>query len=242
MNMTKKIDSIQQQIGSRSALQNYKLISTGHESGFWFFIMNEMLTMASSSVRGSLGVWFRRFTYALLTAHVGKKVKIGRECSMKRPQHITLEDGTKLGDYVSLDIKNHGKNIIIGKNVTIGHSTIFSCIGGKIIIGYNSEIGKSCRLGSLKNLTIGKNVKIGDCCYVIGAGHEFDSLEIPIIKQNVVSKGPSIIEDNVVIGEQVSVLDGVKIGEGARVKAGSLVNKDVPAGKIVGGIPAEIVG
>lgn len=51
-----------------------------------------------------------------------------------------------------------------------------------------------------------------------------------------------IIEDDVFIGARSIVLKGVRIGKGAVVGAGSVVSRDVPAGAIVAGNPAEIVG
>lgn len=40
---------------------------------------------------------------------------------------------------------------------------------------------------------------------------------------------------------RVTVLSGVNIGDGAVVAAGALVTNDVPAGALVGGVPAHII-
>lgn len=50
------------------------------------------------------------------------------------------------------------------------------------------------------------------------------------------------IEDNVCIGGFSKIMPGVKIGKGAIVAGGSVVTKDVPAGVIVGGNPAKVIG
>lgn len=50
------------------------------------------------------------------------------------------------------------------------------------------------------------------------------------------------IKDNVFIGTNSTILPDVTIGPNAVIAAGSLVNKDVPEGKIVAGVPAKVVG
>lgn len=50
------------------------------------------------------------------------------------------------------------------------------------------------------------------------------------------------IFDNVFIGAGTRILPGVSIGPNSIVAAGSLVNKDVPSGVIVGGVPARVIG
>ena len=51
---------------------------------------------------------------------------------------------------------------------------------------------------------------------------------------------PVIIEDDVWIGANCTVLDGANIGRGAVVAAGSVVTKDVPRFSIVAGVPATV--
>jgi acetyltransferase-like isoleucine patch superfamily enzyme len=51
--------------------------------------------------------------------------------------------------------------------------------------------------------------------------------------------GRVVIGRDVVVGASCTILPGVVIGDGAVVSALSLVNKDVPAGSVVGGVPAR---
>lgn len=51
--------------------------------------------------------------------------------------------------------------------------------------------------------------------------------------------GPVVVGRDVVIGANCTILPGVVIGDGAVVAAHSLVNKDVPPGERVGGVPAR---
>ena len=53
---------------------------------------------------------------------------------------------------------------------------------------------------------------------------------------------PVVIEDDVWIGPNATILKGVRIGTGAFIEAGSLVTRDVPAGARVLGNPAVVVG
>jgi len=52
---------------------------------------------------------------------------------------------------------------------------------------------------------------------------------------------PVIIERNVWLGNHVIIVPGVHIGEGAIIAMGSVVTKNVSAGAVVGGNPAEVL-
>ena len=48
-----------------------------------------------------------------------------------------------------------------------------------------------------------------------------------------------IVEDDVFIGANCTILKNVRIGEGSIIAAGSIVTKEVPSGEIWGGVPAR---
>ena len=52
---------------------------------------------------------------------------------------------------------------------------------------------------------------------------------------------PIIIEDDVWIGANSTILPGVKIGKGSIVAAGSVVTTDVPENNLYGGVPAKFL-
>lgn len=50
---------------------------------------------------------------------------------------------------------------------------------------------------------------------------------------------PIFVEDGVWVGAGATILPGVTLGAGSVVAAGALVNRNVPAGAVVGGVPAR---
>lgn len=54
--------------------------------------------------------------------------------------------------------------------------------------------------------------------------------------------GRVTIGNDVFIGYGAIILPGVSVGDGSVVGAGALVTKDVPAGKVVVGVPARVLG
>ena len=59
--------------------------------------------------------------------------------------------------------------------------------------------------------------------------------------RGALSNSPVIIEDNVWIGQSVSILKGVKIGFGSIIGSNSVVTKEIPPHSIAVGIPAKVV-
>ena len=50
---------------------------------------------------------------------------------------------------------------------------------------------------------------------------------------------PTIIEDRVWCGANVTITKGVRIGTGAVIAAGTVVTKDVPEKAVMAGVPAK---
>ena len=99
-----------------------------------------------------------------------------------------------------------------------------------------------------ERLVIGRYCSIADdVVFLLGGGHSLDTFSTFPVSAKIfgvpssICKGPIEIEDDVWIGYRATILSGVHIGRGAVVAAGALVNKDVPAYSIVGGVPARII-
>lgn len=128
----------------------------------------------------------------------------------------------------------------VGKNATIQRRTYFGKNSIKFLGNY-SGLGLNFRVYNT-NLTIGNYVMTGPDVLIMGGGHKFNDINIPICQQGSTSVSEMTIEDDVWIGARVTILGKVKrIGTGAIIGAGSVITKDVPDYAIVGGNPAKII-
>ena len=134
------------------------------------------------------------------------------------------------------------KNVKLGENVTISHSTnLYGCeLGDNVFVGpfveiqSNVKVGKNSRISSHSFLCSG--VEIGEDCF-IAHGVMFTNDKFTEDRDNWVER-KTVIGNNVRIGSNATILP-VTIGEGAVIGAGSVVTKDVPAGVTVKGNPAK---
>ena len=106
---------------------------------------------------------------------------------------------------------------------------LYRLIGVKV--GKDASVGRGVMLDIFfpDQIEIGENVVIGYNTTVLG--HEFLVREWRI--------GRVIIEKDVTIGANCTILPGIIIGEGATVSAMSLVNRDIPPHSFWGGVPVR---
>ena len=113
--------------------------------------------------------------------------------------------------------------------------------GGSVRIGRDTHIQPNCQFSGYKAaIEIGCEVQIAPRCAFYPYDHGL-SLEEPIFKQALTTKGKITIEDDAWLGFGVIVLSGVRIGKGAVVGAGSVVSSSIPDGAIAVGVPARVV-
>ena len=94
------------------------------------------------------------------------------------------------------------------------------------------------------SLTIGKKVIFGPHPTIITGDHRIDVVGKYIMdsKEKLPENdAPVVIEDDVWIGANVTILKGVTIGRGSVVAAGAVVTKSCPPYSIIGGVPAKVL-
>jgi len=132
------------------------------------------------------------------------------------------------------------ENIFIGNYFNLmDHCRLYAHNGGKIIIGDHVSMNSNVIIGAADqgDIRIGNDVLIGPNVVLRASNHRFDRKELPINKQGH-SGGTIIIEDDVWIGANTTILPNVRIGRGAIIGAGTVVNKDILAYSLATGVPA----
>ena len=108
--------------------------------------------------------------------------------------------------------------------------------------GLNTHLGEGvfinagCRFQDQGGIYVGDRALIGHNVVIATLNHNQD----PKLRANLLP-APVHIGADAWIGSSSTILPGVTIGEGAIVAAGAVVTKDVPAGAIVGGVPAKVI-
>jgi putative colanic acid biosynthesis acetyltransferase WcaF len=105
----------------------------------------------------------------------------------------------------------------------------------KVTIGEYSWIGDDVVLYSLGEIQIGSHTVISQNTYICSGSHDFNRVTFDIYEELVK------IGNQVWVASDVFISPGVTVGDGTIVGVRSLVLKDLPAGKICYGSPAEVV-
>ncbi|MBC8389146.1 MAG: acyltransferase [Actinobacteria bacterium] len=234
-------DKIQKELFARdkSKIAKYINLFVG-KKGFLNLLKYEIITVLFQDMRGALGIFFRNLFYPLLFKKVGKGVSFGKSVTIRHPHKISIEDDVVIDDYCVLDAKGLNNNgIYISKNVFVGRGSILSCKNGDIILEKNVNIGFNSEIFSGSKVVVGENTLIAAYVYIIGGGHDYSRVDIPISEQEKPSHGIKI-EKNCWIGAGAEVFDNVTIGEDTIIGAGAVVSKDIPAFSIAAGVPARV--
>lgn len=124
--------------------------------------------------------------------------------------HVMIRESNEIGDQVSIGTNSVIEHHVILKTGARVHSCVF-------IPEYSTLY---------EGAWVGPNVVVTNAMYPLS----------PDAKANL--KGATLLS-GAKVGANCTLLPGVTIGENALIGAGSVVTKDVPAGKVVAGNPAH---
>lgn len=151
-------------------------------------------------------------------------------------------------------IVGEGPGVKLYTGTAIGHNTL---LGDYFSIRERCTVGDYCIISRNVSVnyetTIGNYTKIMDNSHITGnmkiGSHVFISVLVASTNDNSMGRnedatehlsGP-VVEGYVTIGAGASLLPGVVVGRNSIVGAGALITKNVPADKVVMGIPAKVV-
>jgi bifunctional UDP-N-acetylglucosamine pyrophosphorylase/glucosamine-1-phosphate N-acetyltransferase len=187
------------------------------------------------------------------STHIEASVEIGRDTVIL--PGTFLRGGTRIGsdcvigpstdlldtvvDDGALVEHSVGRGAVVGAGATVGP---YAYLRPGTVLGEASKVGAYCEV---KNTWVGTGSKVPHLSYVgdteIG---EEANLGAGTITANYDGKNKhrTTIKDGVFTGINTNLIAPVTIGENAYLGAGSVVNKDIPPGKLAVGMPARVIG
>lgn len=139
------------------------------------------------------------------------------------------------------------RGVVFGDRCTVGRfasirptNVMVNEAGEGLKLGNNSNIGPYSWIGCSGYIELGDNVMMGPRVSLLAENHNFERTDIPMKEQGV-TRGTIVIEDDCWLGANCSVLSGVRVGRGSIIATGAVVTKDVPPWSIVAGVPARVI-
>jgi galactoside O-acetyltransferase len=188
---------------------------------FFYLLRRELadyIEFFVSYLPGGTGQKLRYYFYRRILMRIGTPAEIEQGIHIYEARSISIGNFFSCGRHCSLNAGGGG-SISIKNNVCLNIDVnIIASIGGVV--------------------SIGNNVLIGPRVLMRTSSHTFLREDLAISKQGH-RPGKILIDDDIWIGGNVTIVGDVKIGKGAVVGACALVNKDVPEYAVVGGVPAK---
>lgn len=155
-------------------------------------------------------------------------------------QHATvvLPRSTYAGPGFRLEIPGAAE-LVVGENVTFRRG--FYCEiapGGVVRIGAGTTFTGDAMVQISTSLDIGERCVFGQSAFIADGSHRFRDPTRHVLDQGYDFR-PLRIEDGAFILTKCTIV--ASIGRGAVIAANSLVNREVPAYSLAGGVPAKVL-
>ena len=187
---------------------------------------------ASTHIEASVEIG--RDTIILPGTFLRGETKIGSDCVIG-PSTDLLDTVVESGALVEHSV---GRGAVVGAGAAVGP---YAYLRPGTVLGEVSKVGAYCEV---KNTRVGVGSKVPHLSYVgdteIGEGANLGAGTITA-NYDGENKHRTIIEDGVFTGINTNLIAPVTIGENAYLGAGSVVNKNIPPGKVAVGMPARVI-
>jgi bifunctional UDP-N-acetylglucosamine pyrophosphorylase/glucosamine-1-phosphate N-acetyltransferase len=187
-----------------------------------------------------------------VSTHIEASVKIGRDTVIL--PGTFLRGNTKIGSDCMIGPSADLMDTVVGDGALVEHSVgrgarvgegarvgPYAFLRPGTVLGPEAKVGAYCEV---KNTRVGRGSKVPHLSYVGDAEIGEDAnLGAGTITANYdgVNKNRTKIGDRAFTGINTNLIAPVTIGDGAYLGAGSLVNKDIPPGKLAVGMPARVI-
>jgi acetyltransferase-like isoleucine patch superfamily enzyme len=195
---------------------------------------------------GALGMVLRKTFWPYMFGACGKGVMFGNNIVLRHPSRIHLGNDVVISEQCILDGRSENKmeTIVLGDDVILSNQVMISSKEGSIRVGRKTGVNAQTIIQSTNDcpVVIKENCIIGQRCFIVGGGsYNIDRLDIPIREQGIRMDGGVLLEEDVWLGANVSVLGGVTLGRGSVVAAGAVVTRSAGERSICMGVPAKVV-
>lgn len=171
-------------------------------------------------------------------SRIGSYCEIGIDTPLAKEKKLIVGDNSNIRSKAVIYIgSNIGKDLQTGHGITIREN---SKIGISVQLGNRTDVQGDCIIGDYtkmhSDVHIGKMSKIGKFCWLFP--------EVLLTNDPTPPSNDLIgvtLEDYVVVAARSILMPGITLKNNSVVAAGSLVNGDIPEGKLAQGNPAKII-
>ena len=187
-----------------------------------------------------------------VSTHIEASVEIGRDTVIL--PGTFLRGGTKIGSDCVVGPSTDLLDTVVADGARVEHSVgrgarvgEGASVGPYAFLRPGTELGPEVKVGAyceIKSTRVGRGSKIPHLSYVGDAEIGEDAnLGAGTITANYdgLNKNRTEIGDGAFTGVNTNLIAPVRIGDGAYLGAGSVVNKDIPPGKLAVGMPARVI-
>jgi len=187
------------------------------------------------------------------STHIDATVEIGRD-TVILPGTL-LRGGTEIGTDCVIGPNTDLQDTLVGDGALVEHSVgrgaevgagasvgPYSFLRPGTVLDGGAKVGAYCEV---KDSRVGEGSKVPHLSYIgdaeVGAGVNVGAGTITA-NYDGVNKNRTTLGDGVFTGVNTALIAPVEVGEDAYTGAGSVINKNIPAGKLAVGSPARAIG
>ncbi|UCC14680.1 MAG: acyltransferase [Gammaproteobacteria bacterium] len=174
-------------------------------------------------------------------AVLGRDAWVDRHARIEYPGNVHVAADARIEHGVVVrgnTADSRGDSLAAGTSVK--DYAVINANQGNVTVGERTWVGPYCLIYGNGGVDIGADVLIAAHTSINTVSHIAERTDIPMNDQGI-RCDPIVIQDDVWIGLNCTILQGFTIGHGSIIGAGAVVTRDIPPGSIAVGTPARVV-